>query len=1078
MALAEQANQAEKGCSMTTARKHFPGPALTGAMILGLGLTLASAGPALAASPVRVQFNRDVRPILSNYCFQCHGPDQKQRKARLRLDSFQGAVKDSAVIVPHKSADSTLVERITEADPARRMPPKKFGKTLSPQQIATLKAWIDQGAEYQGHWAFIPPHRPELPKVTDALWARTAIDRFILARLEKEGLKPSPEADRRTLIRRVTFDLTGLPPTLAEVEAFVADPSPDAYEKVVDRLLASPHYGEHRARYWLDAVRYGDTHGLHLDNYREMWPYREWVIGAFNHNMPFDRFATEQLAGDLLPDATVAQRVASGYNRNHVTTSEGGSIAEEVYVRNVVDRVQTTGTVFLGLTIGCAVCHDHKFDPVTQKEFYQMFAFFNSMDGPPLDGNRKDPAPVIRVPTPEQQHRMADLQARIDAANRKLAERSRSVGPDFEDWLHKAEANVGKQAEVTAGLVAHYPLDEKSGPTTANLVKARPVGRVNGDPAWRPGKFGNAFEFDGKRHIDLGKVGAFERDRPFSYGAWINWAGGNQGMAPLSRMNDREAYRGYDIYLAGGQVMAHIIHHWPDNALKVTASGRIQPNRWTHVFVTYDGSSKASGIKIYLDGKSQTLSVNADSLKGTIQPSTGLRLGKRNPSSGFRGLVDEVRLYDRLLTADEVASLAGADPLAPILATPGPKRTKQQVEMLRSRYLESHDPEYRKLREEIARSQGQFKGLEGGEPTTLVMRETPTPKDAFVLIRGQYDKHGDKVTRGTPAFLPPLPKDAPLNRLGLARWLTEPNHPLTARVYVNRLWQQLFGVGIVKTAEDFGAQGEWPSHPELLDWLATRFVADGWDIKKALRRIVLSSTYRQSSRITPELVARDPENRLLARGPRFRLDAEMIRDQAMALSGLLVRKIGGPSVKPPQPRGLWEAVGYTSSNTARFKADTGLKLYRRSVYTFWKRTSPPPQMTTFDAPSRESCTVRRERTNTPLQALILMNERQFVECARDLAERIIKEGGPTIESRVAFAFRLATARPPSKEDAQDLTAAYRDFLARFKAEPESAKKLIAVGDTPPDPTLDPPELAAWTLVANVVLNLDEVLNKE
>jgi hypothetical protein len=860
----------------------------------------------------------------------------------------------------------------------------------------------------------------------------------------------------------------------------VEDPSPDAYEKVVNRLLASPQFGEHRARFWLDAVRYGDTHGLHLDNYREMWAYRDWVISAFNRNLPYDQFTIKQLAGDLLPNPSQEDLIATGYNRAHVTTNEGGSIVEEVYVRNVVDRVSTTATVWMGLTAGCAVCHDHKYDPLSQKEFYQFFAFFNNLDGPAMDGNRKDPAPVIRVATLEQRDRLALLQTEIATASKRLEDRLANPGPEFDRWLAEVSARKDTPALPTQGLFARLPLDESAGKQVVDVVSGKPVGQVRGgEPAWiNEGKLGKAFACDGKRFIDLGNTGSqFERDRGFSYGAWVRWNGGSGGMSPLARMNDGNAYRGYDIYLTNGQVAAHIIHAWPGDALKVTTKAKIKPNTWTHLFVTYDGSSQASGIKVYIDGKPQPVDVNVDALKNTIRCSTPLLVGKRNASAGFQGQVDEVRLYDRTLNAGEVACLAGADPLAPILATPEDKRTPEQQKTLRTQFLEQHDPGFRQQRAHLAQLRAELRGIEANLPTTMVMRERPDPRPAYLLIRGQYDKRGEQVERQTPAFLPPMPAGAPPNRLGFARWLTDPTHPLTARVMVNRLWQQVFGQGIVKTSEDFGSQGAWPSHPELLDWLAVEFMESGWDIKHLLYLMVTSATYRQSSVLRPDVQAKDPGNLLYARSPRYRIDAEMLRDQALWDSGLLVRRMGGPSVKPPQPLGLWRAVGYTASNTAQFKQDTGDKIFRRSVYTFWKRTSPPPQMTILDAPSREACTVRRERTDTPLQALLMMNERQFVEAARHLGQRMMREGGKTPEERASFGFLQVTSRPPSKEDQEDLLSAYRLFRSSFLAQPEEAKKLIQVGDTAPDEALDPVELASWTLVANVILNLDEALNK-
>jgi mono/diheme cytochrome c family protein len=870
---------------------------LAAAWLAVLGTQYSVLGPAAAAEPP-VDFNRQVLPILSDNCFACHGPDAKTRKARLRLDTREGAFAElrsgDRAVVPGKPDESALVERITAADDHLVMPPPESGKALKKEEVELLRRWIAEGAEWKPHWAFVPPARPDLPAVKGASWVRNPIDRFVLARLEREGLTPAPEADRVTLIRRVTLDLTGLPPTPAEVDAFLADTSPDAYEKVVDRLLASPRYGEHRARYWLDAARYGDTHGLHLDNFREIWPYRDWVIRAFNENKPFDRFVIEQVAGDLLPDATLDQVVATGFNRCHVTTSEGGSIEEEVYVRNVVDRVDTTGTVFLGLTVGCARCHDHKYDPVTQKDYYALFAFFNSIDGPALDGNAARHAPVVRVGTPEQLKELEEAQARVAEVRRAIA---------------------------TAVAETGY------------------------DPS-----------------------------------------------------GDREP--------AAGAVVGGVSYPATSSAT-LTAWMRVQR------------------------------------------------------AAGGAGLPREIQTLVRVSEA---------------------RRTREQTKQLRDHFVEhvhaGTRPLFNLLHRNLKEAEAALDRIDKALPATLVYKEAKSPRPAYVLKRGEYDQRGEKVDRGTPAFLPPLPADAPPDRLGFARWLVAAENPLTARTAVNRFWQEVFGTGIVRTAEDLGVQGEPPSHPELLDWLAVEFRESGWDVKRFVKLLVTSAAYRQSAAVTREKLAKDRDNRLLSRGPRFRLDAETLRDQAFFVGGLLVEKVGGPSVKPPQPAGLWEAVGYTGSNTYRFAPDTGPeKVHRRSLYTFWKRTAPPPQMTVTDAPSREACVVRRERTNTPLQALLLMNETQYVEAARALAGRALREGGGTDEARLTHLFRLTTARPPDADELQELKAALADFRAAYARDAEAAKKLIAVGETKPDPKLDPAELAAWTMVGNTVLNLDEVLNK-
>ncbi len=859
---------------------------------VSMSLSLAVTTPAHGADE-QVNYNRDIRPILSNTCYKCHGPDEKERQAGLRLDTEEGSrlklESGEAGIVPKQSDKSAVYQRIVTTDADLKMPPADSGKTLKPNEVELIKKWIDQGGSYAKHWSFLPPERAPLPEVAHREAVKNPIDQFVIARLEREGLAPSPQADKETLLRRVTLDLTGLPPTLSDLDRFLADDSPEAYERVVDRLLDSPHYGEHMARYWLDAARYGDTHGLHLDNERSLWPYRDWVINAFNKNMPFDQFTVEQLAGDLLPNATVQQKVATGFNRCNVTTGEGGTIEEEFRVRYAVDRVETVSAVWMGLTLGCAVCHEHKFDPVTQKEFYQLFAYFNNLTERGLDGNVLVPPPFTKVATPEQQTKLDELRARVTPIEKSIQ-------------------------DALAQVAYTDPRDQTGGAAVEN----KPATSAESLLLWE------------------------------------------------------EEQRAAEKSSAPKQVV---------EAIKVE-----------------------------------------------------------------RG-----------------------------------KRTPEQQKLIRNHYLEhvcattrsTFDPLHKQLDE----AKKAVEDFDKTIPVSMIMEDAPEKRETFVLIRGNYDQHGEKVAAGVPAAFNPLPKDAPPNRLALARWLVDPNHPLTARVTVNRFWQQYFGVGIVKTAEDFGSQGEYPSHRELLDWLARDIIEGGWNVKRLQKLIVMSGTYRQSSHVTPELLQKDVENRLLSRGPRFRMDAEMVRDSALATSGLLDQRIGGKSVKPYQPSGLWEAISYTSSNTANFKKDEGNDLYRRGLYTFWKRTSPPPSMITFDAPSRESCTVSRSRTNTPLQALVLMNDEQYVEAARNFARRILKEGGTTPEARMVFAFRLATSRKPRADEVEVLNRVLQQQLEDFRADKEASEKLLQVGDSPRDPSFDAPELAAWTMIANVLLNLDETVTK-
>jgi mono/diheme cytochrome c family protein len=1031
---------------------------------LALATVSFAVGSAGAAGPGRkVDYNRDVRPILSENCFACHGPDARQRKARLRLDTREGQLAEvrngNYAVAPGKPDESELIVRVTEDDPLRRMPPGKTGKHLTPEQIDVLKRWVAEGGKWSAHWAFVAPTRPALPKVKDAAWPRNPIDHFILARLEAKGLRPSPEADKVTLIRRVTLDLTGLPATPAEVDAFLADNSPEAYEKVVDRLLGSSRYGEHMARFWLDAARYGDTHGLHLDNYREMWPFRDWVIGAFNRNLPYDRFLTEQLAGDLLPNATLDQVVASGFNRCHVTTSEGGSIDEEVYVRNIVDRVDTTGTVFLGLTVGCARCHDHKFDPVRQKDFYQLFAFFNSLDDKPLDGNAARYPPVALVPTAEQKAKLAQLDTKAAEVRRAIAEAAAKV--------HYDEGQDGKAAEQ-AKRAEYVWVDD-----------GLPPGAV----AAGPGGVNAKWEFvSGPEHPVLSGSKSVRRTASELGQVVLEKASPGLLVGPGDELF---AF----VYLDPSQPPRELMLQWHSDGWKHRAY-------WGENLVPWgkDGSGERRKIgSLPPAGKWVRLEVEA--AKVGLKPGTvitglaftqyggtvywdraGIVTAAPQGGSAFDTLSAWVRAQRALGGAGLPADVQA------IVKAERDKRTEAQKKQLREYFIANAYSKtkatFGPLRRQLAEIEKERAAVEKQVPATLVSKERPQPRPAYVLKRGEYDQRGEPVGRELPAFLPPLPPGAPKDRLGLARWLLTPEHPLTARVEVNRLWQQVFGTGLVKTAEDFGSQGEPPSHPELLDWLAVEFREDGWDVKRMMKRLVMSAAYRQSSRVTPDRLAKDPDNRLLSRGPRFRLDAEALRDQALFVSGLLVEKVGGPSVKPPQPAGLWEAVGYTASNTAKFVADTGHeKVHRRSLYTFWKRTSAPPQMTTFDAPSRESCTVRRERTNTPLQALLLLNGKQYVECARALAERAMREGGESPEARLTWMFRRATARRPDAREAAELLTAYKEHLAEFARDADAAKKLIAVGETKPDATLNPSELAAWTMLANLLLNLDEVINK-
>ena len=1023
-------------------------------------------------SPETLQFNRHIRPLLSKKCLNCHGPDSAAREAELRIDDADDVRKDRdghRVIVPGKPDTSEFYRRLVTTDEDERMPPADSGLTLSPAEIDLFRRWIEQGAPYEAYWSFIRPLRPALPPNKQRDWVRNPIDAFLLARLEKEGLQPSPQADRATLFRRVSLDLTGLPPTLKQLDAFLADKSADAYEKAVDRLLASKQFGEHRARYWLDAARYADTNGFFTDDERQMWQWRDWVIDAFNTNMPFDRFTVEQLAGDLLPKPTVPQRIATGFNRNHMTTHETGVIDEEYRVEYVIDRLQTTSTVWLGLSMGCARCHEHKFDPISQKEFYQLFAFFNTLPEKGNTGSAGNASPTLNVPTPDYQQQLDTLTRQSQAADKQL----KQVEPDLQaaqsHWERQVLSNLPPPTDV--GLVAHYDMQHQG----ADASRAKHDATPNGTVEYVPAMLGTAARFNSDAVLEAPGVPAFDRTDAFSYAAWIRPASGRPACV-LSKNDDAQGLRGFDLMLRKGKAVVHLINKWKSDAIQIVTQQSVSTNRWRHVLVTYDGSSRAAGVRIYFDGVPQPVDVRLDHLTASFKTDQPLRIGRRSTSAAFEGLIDDVRLYNRALSSDEARHVATSQLLRGLLAVPAEKRTREQKATLRSLFLtETNARRFRDIDVRAVALRKQLQKLKRELPTTMVMQEMDKPRKTFYLERGQYDEPGETVTATVPASLPPLPKGAPANRLGFARWLVDPAHPLTARVTMNRFWQQFFGTGIVKTVEDIGTQSEWPSHPDLIDWLAVEFVESGWDVKHMQRLIVTSAAYRQSSRVSAELLDRDPENRLLARGPRFRLDAEVVRDNALAIGGLLVNRVGGASVKPYQPQGLWEAVSYDGGLS--YPQDQGDGLYRRSLYTYWKRQSPPPAMLAFDAPTRETCTVRRPRTNTPLQALVLLNDPTYIEAARRLAERMLTEPNDSPAARIRFAFRTATSRTPEADEVAILLDVYRQQLDLFRKDKTAANKLLDVGESPRNTKLKPAEHAAWTTVASMILNMDETVTK-
>ncbi|MBY0457714.1 MAG: DUF1553 domain-containing protein, partial [Gemmataceae bacterium] len=887
-------------------------------------------------------------------------------------------------------------------------------------------------------------------------------------------------ADRRTLARRLAFDLTGLPPEPADVEAFVADADANYYEKFVDKLMSLPHWGEHRGRYWLDYARYADTHGIHFDNFREVWAYRDWVIAAFNRNQTFDQFTIDQLAGDLLPDSTLDQKVATGFNRCNITTNEGGVIPEEYVVLYARDRTETTSLVWMGLTTGCAVCHDHKYDPISMRDFYSLSAFFNNTTQNAMDGNIPNTPPIIQVPRPEDRPRFDAITKEVAAAKAKVDARKRAARDAFATWLKDADPAAFADKAPTQGLVFHAPLTEGQGKAFAVKVGGKEETFTFEDGfSWGAAKDKSkvfTIQAAGKGP-EFKDVGDFDRAQPFAVSAWVTLNGRGKNGAVVARMDDGNNYRGWDVWVQNDRIGMHVISTWPDDAVKVVAKSPLQPNKRTHVTVVYDGTGKAAGVKIYYDGEAQPHDTEADGLKGTTRTTVPFKIGQRHGSPRTAGVaLEDLRLYDRAFTGIEAQQLAGSRKIADILSKPADKRTAAETDELFAWWLVSQDKEYRDLSAAYRKLQEEEVAIRSRGTIAHVMSERANSEPgAFILARGDYDKRRDPVKADTPKAMPPLPKDLPRNRLGLARWLVSKEHPLTARVTVNRFWQELYGTGLVRTSGDFGIAGELPSHPELLDWLALEF-EKAWDVKQFFKLLVTSATYRQAAVVTPEKVEKDRDNRLLSRGPRFRMDAEMIRDNALAASGLLVRKVGGPSVKPYQPDGVWEAVAMIGSNTRDYRRDAGEALYRRSMYTFWKRSAPPAAMEVLNAPNREQCTVKRDRTNTPLAALLTLNDVQFVEAARVLAEKTLKAADGD-DKRIDVIARRLLARPFNAGELAVVKGSLAVLRDHYKAKPEEAKKLIAFGESKADPKLDAGELAAWTMLANQLLNLDEVLNK-
>ena len=1025
-----------------------------------------------------VEYNRDIRPILSENCFACHGPDEQRRQRGLRLDVPDGLFEDrehfgGPAILAGSATESLLYQRIAADDPAQRMP--RGGERLSDDEIETLRLWIDQGAKWESHWAFIPPERPTVPPVADTNWSRNPIDTFVLARLEEHGQTPSPETDRTTLLRRVTLDLTGLPPTQAEIAAFLNDDSPDAYERVVDRLLGSSRYGERMAVEWLDAARYADTNGYQTDGERSMWRWRDYVINAYNDNMPFDQFTIEQIAGDMLPNATLDQQIATAFNRNHSQNGEGGIVAEEFLTEYAVDRVSTTSTVWLGLTLGCARCHDHKFDPITQKEFYEVIANFNNIPERGKAFKYVNSPPFITAPTDDQQADLDELDEQLREARTQFSALGTEASAAQTAWEESLGASTRVDWVFRDRMLARFSLDgDIAGVHTGEAVTAA---LEDGTPHFVDGRVGAAARFDGQRFINGGPSPNLTYDDPFTLTAWM-YPTAVDGVIVSRAGGGDQGEVGWGLYLEEGKVRLNLSTRSLDDGVSAETVDDIRLNEWQHVVATHDGSKTPGGMRIYIDGVSQELTPLLDLVGNRLPQREPLRIGASGSDKPrFEGDIDDVRVYGIVLTPEQAAVVATAESISAIAEIPPEQRTQAQTDKIRLCFFDQYAPEeILDASRQVAELEREREALWESFPTVMVMEEMEPRRETFQLIRGAYDNPGEPVSPGVPAVLPPLPEGQEKNRLAFARWLVQPDHPLTARVTVNRFWQMYFGTGLVKTAENFGTQGDYPSHPALLDWLATSFIDSGWDVKAIQRAIVTSATYRQSSKVTAESFEADPENRQLARGPRLRLPAQTIRDQALSVAGLLVDRVGGPSVKPYQPEGLWADM--VEGGYGDYEVSEGDDLWRRSLYTFWKRTLGPPTMMTFDSSTREVCIVRHDVTNTPLQALNLMNDVTYVEAARRVAERMMTEGGTTPEERISYAHRLATAHRPRPEAQTILVDGFYHYLDRYQGDRAAALELISSGESPRDETLDVAELASYTMVANLILNLDGTITKE
>jgi hypothetical protein len=1053
------------------------------------GLLAAGAWPCAAKDGKPIDFDREIRPIFSESCYPCHGPDEHKRKAGLRFDRKEGAFKElkdgTFAIVPGNLAKSELVRRIATSNPDDQMPPPASGKKLTRPQIDLLQRWVRSGAKWEAHWSFVTPAHPPLPKVKNRRWPRNEIDAFILSRLEQEGLQPSPPASREKLLRRVSLDLTGLPPTPSQLAAWSrrADPVGSA----VDELLSSPHFGERMASDWLDVARYADTHGFNNDVLRSMWRWRDWVVQAVNQNMPYDRFITDQLAGDLEKNPTLNQEIATGFNRNHGINSEGGIIDEEYRVSYVNDRVRTTSMAWMGLTMECARCHDHKFDPISQHDYYKFFAFFNNIDEYGEDGRMANAAPIIKALTDEQQQEITALRRQMEVAR---------------DSMQKAMAGQ-KWSKVRYGDLLQTPAPTNALPTSNGVVSldlrswdasvktitnaggGKPF-KVEGNVTSTPGPLGKpALIFDGQSDLKSEALPG-NPDKGWVFAAWVRVDRAGPATllstASFAVPESSDGYgRGVQIALTGsGQIEVRSAVHWPAYSVNIITQERLPLGEWEHLAVAWDGSIRASGFHVFLNGQECFPEIIHDDLTSGIAITGRAQIGtsEEKGASRFVGALADAQVLPNVPPLDELAAQWRRDSLSFDIATAPPARGEDQNDRLHRAWLETRNVQFARTAKDERAARAALLKLAAAAPDTMVMRELPNRRATHVLFRGAYDQPRDEVQPDVPEFLFPFPAAAPRNRLGLAQWLTDPRNPLTARVVVNRFWQSIFGTGIVKSSGDFGYQGDYPVHPELLDWLATHFVDSGWNVKKLIRLMVTSAAYAQSSDSSADLNERDPENRLLARGPRERLTAEMLRDQALFVSGLLYDKLGGPPVFPYQPKNLYKGIVVAADYPGTTYTDSqGNDLYRRSLYTFWKRTVPYPTLSIFDVPDREVCVVQRSKTDTPLQALELMNDPVQLEAARKLAERMLLEGGATSGQRLDFAFELATARKPQANELQQLIMLLDKRLVAYHQDPTAAKAFISVGESKPNATLDPADLAAYANLASLILNLDETITR-